>query len=162
MFTFGSCSENLGDPTTMESTFGEYTLSDDRGRVDLDVVCELLRDTYWAAGRPRHLVASSVENSLCFSVHHAGRQIGLARVLTDHGASSYVSDVVIHPEHRGRGVGRWLMRCILEHPAVRETRVLLITRDAQAFYRELGFATHPFECMVRAESADSAAEPKRR
>jgi GNAT superfamily N-acetyltransferase len=135
----------------MESSYGDYSLTDDPDRVDLDVVCELLRDTYWAANRGREQIALSIRNSLCFSVLRGGRQVGIARVLTDHGASSYLSDVVIHPDHRGRGVGRWLMRCILQHPAVSGTRALLITRDAQPFYREFGFVTHPYECMVKAE-----------
>jgi ribosomal protein S18 acetylase RimI-like enzyme len=132
----------------MTSSYGPYSLTDDPERVDLDVVCEFLRDTYWAANRSRDLVAVSIQNSLCFSVHHEGRQVGIARVLTDHGASSYICDVVVHPDHRSHGVGKWLMRCILQHPMVSQTRAILITRDAQAFYREVGFATHPFECMV--------------
>jgi ribosomal protein S18 acetylase RimI-like enzyme len=136
----------------LESHYGEYSLTDDSARVDLDAVCDLLRDTYWAGTRTRAGIALSIEHSLCFSVHHGAAQVGIARVLTDRGASSYVCDVVVAPAHRGRGVGRWLMRSILEHPAVGGTRVLLITRDAQRFYRDLGFVTHPFECMVKAES----------
>jgi ribosomal protein S18 acetylase RimI-like enzyme len=132
--------------------FEDYELSDDTTRLDLDRVCELLRGTYWAADRSREQIALSLRHSLCFGVFHSGRQVGLARVLTDQGASSYLCDVVIDPEHRSRGLGGWLMRSILGHPAVVRTRMLLVTRDAQEFYRGLGFATHPFECMVRAEA----------
>jgi ribosomal protein S18 acetylase RimI-like enzyme len=139
----------------LPARYEDYELSDDAARLDLDRVCELLRDTYWAAGRSREQIALSVRNSLCFSVFHGGRQVGLARVLTDHGASSYLCDVVIDPDHRARGLGGWLMRSILEHPSVIRTRMLLVTRDAQAFYRQHGFATHPFECMVRAEACTS-------
>ena len=133
----------------MDSSYGEYSLTDDAQRVDVGVVCELLRDTYWAGNRSREQIAESIRNSICFSVFAGGRQVGIARVLSDHGATSYICDVVIHPDHRNRGIGKWLMRCILEHPAVSATRALLITRDAQPFYRELGFVTHPFECMVK-------------
>jgi GNAT superfamily N-acetyltransferase len=139
----------------LQARYEDYELSDDATRLDLDRVCELLRDTYWAAGRSREQIALSVRHSLCFSVFHGGRQVGLARVLTDHGASSYLCDVVIDPEHRARGLGGWLMRSILGHPAVMRTRMLLVTRDAQAFYRQHGFATHPFECMVRTEAPTS-------
>jgi GNAT superfamily N-acetyltransferase len=135
----------------MEWTRGDYTLTDAADRADIDVVCRLLGDTYWAADRPRDLVALSIENSLCFSLFHRGKQVGTARVLTDRGASSYVCDVVLDPEHRSGGVGTWLMQRILDHPAVRQTRVLLITRDAQPFYRKLGFETHPYECMLKVE-----------
>jgi len=137
----------------MTETRDGYTLTDDPRSVDLDAVCALLRDTYWAAGRPREMVALTLEHSLCFTVRCGGEQVGLARVLTDRGGSSYVCDVVIHPDHRGRGLGRWLMQCLLRHPDVVNTRALLITRDAQAFYREFGFVTHPYECMIKSEPA---------
>jgi ribosomal protein S18 acetylase RimI-like enzyme len=140
----------------MDSSYGDYWLTDDPAAVDLDIVCDLLRGMYWAANRSREQIARSVGNSLCFSVRLADRQIAIARVLTDHGAASYVCDVVVDGAHRNRGVGEWLMRSVLEHPAVRDTRVLLVTRDAQPFYGNLGFVTHPFECMVRGAEGDAA------
>jgi ribosomal protein S18 acetylase RimI-like enzyme len=136
----------------LRARFENYELSDDATRLDLERVCELLRDTYWAADRSREQIALSLRHSLCFGVFHCGRQVGLARVLTDQGSSSYLCDVVIDPEHRSRGLGAWLMHSILGHPAVVRTRMLLVTRDAQEFYRRVGFATHPYECMVRAEA----------
>ena len=135
----------------MDWTHDGYTLTDDPARADIDAIHALLRDMYWAATRSRELVALSVANSLCFSLLHGGTQVGVARVLTDHGATSYVCDVVLAPGHRDGGLGTWIMQRILAHPAVRRTRVILITRDAQAFYRKLGFATHPYECMIKLE-----------
>jgi ribosomal protein S18 acetylase RimI-like enzyme len=135
----------------MDWRHGEYTLTDDRERADVAAIHALLQPTYWAADRSRERIALSVANSICFSLLHGGMQVGVARVLTDVGASSYVCDVVIAPAHRGRGLGRWLMACLLDHPAVRDTRVILITKDAQDFYRELGFSTHPYECMIKRE-----------
>jgi GNAT superfamily N-acetyltransferase len=136
----------------MEWTHGDYILTDERDRADIDAIHNLLRDTYWAATRTRELVALSVENSLCFSLFHSGRQVGIARVLTDYGATSYLCDVVLEPPHRSNGLGSWLMQRVLDHPVVRNTYVLLITRDAQAFYRKFGFATPRYECMAKPES----------
>lgn len=133
----------------MEWTHDDYTLTDDPARADVEAIHGLLQETYWAGTRTREAVALTVSRSLCFSLLHDGRQVGVARVLTDEGATSYLCDVVIDPGHRDAGLGSWIMQAILEHPAVRRTRMVLITRDAQAFYRRLGFATHPYECMVR-------------
>jgi ribosomal protein S18 acetylase RimI-like enzyme len=140
----------------LQANYEDYELTDDAARLDLERVCDLLRDTYWAGSRSRERIALSLRHSLCFGVFRGGRQVGLARVLTDQGATSYLCDVVIDPEHRSRGLGGWLMRAILEHPAVARTRMLLVTRDAQGFYRQLGFETHPYECMVRAEARSAA------
>lgn len=142
----------------MEWTRDDYTLTDDPARADVEAIHGLLKETYWAGTRSREQVALTVANSLCFSLFHDGRQVGVARVLTDVGATSYLCDVVIDPDHRDVGVGSWLMQVILEHPEVRRTRMLLITRDAQPFYRRLGFATHPYECMVRSPDAEGDSQ----
>ena len=142
----------MGQPSaTMEWTRDDYTITDDGRRADVEAIHALLRDTYSAATRSRDAVRLSIEHSLCLSLFHRGRQIGLARVLSDVGAASYVLDVVVSEEHRAQGLGTWLMERILEHPAVRDTRVVLITKDAQDFYGGLGFRTHPFECMIKRE-----------
>lgn len=137
----------------MDWTRDDYTLTDDHRRADVDAIHALLADTYWAGTRSREAVRVSVEHSLCFSLFHRGAQVGLARVLTDVAATSYVLDVVVAEVHRARGIGTWLMERVLDHPAVRDTRVLLITKDAQPFYRALGFETHPYECMRKLEPA---------
>jgi N-acetylglutamate synthase-like GNAT family acetyltransferase len=133
----------------MEWTAGDYVLTDDPARADIEAIHRLLRETYWAATRQRETVVRSVQHSLCFSLFHGGSQVGVARVLTDQVTTSYLCDVVIDAGHRGRGMGAWLIERILDHPAVKDTRVLLITRDAQDFYQGLGFSTHPYECMVK-------------
>jgi GNAT superfamily N-acetyltransferase len=133
----------------MDWTHDGYTLTDDGNRADREAIVRLLGDTYWAAERSRERVERSVRHSLCFSLFCDGRQVGMARVLTDVGATSYLCDVVLEPVHRSRGLGQWMMQRILDHPAVRETRMVLVTRDAQAFYRSLGFEPHPYACMVR-------------
>ena len=135
----------------MDWTRGDYTLTDDRNRADHGAIHDLLRDTYWASARSHELVVLSVAHSLCFSLFHRGKQVGVARVLTDEAATSYLCDVVVEASHRSQGLGTWVMERVLDHPSVRNTRVLLITRDAQAFYRKFGFETHSYECMVRPE-----------
>ena len=62
-------------------------ISTDPRDVDLDVVHGFLaNDAYWCPGIPRAVVARAVENSLCFSARVDGRQVGFARVITDHAA----------------------------------------------------------------------------
>jgi predicted N-acetyltransferase YhbS len=47
--------------------------------------------------------------------------------------------MIIREEYRGQGLGKWLMHCICEHPAVAPLRQLLWTGDADGFYRQVGF-----------------------
>lgn len=133
----------------MELTDAGYTYTDDRSRVDLDTVCRLLATTYWANTRSREQIATSIQHSLCFSVFLAGKQVGFARVITDHATHGYLCDVVIDESQRGQGIGKLLLKFILDHPALAQCRIDLFTKDAQEFYRPMGFGTHRFECLVR-------------
>jgi ribosomal protein S18 acetylase RimI-like enzyme len=78
--------------------------------------------------------------SLCFGPYAPEGQVGLARVITDETTFAYLCDVYVLPEHRGRGLGRWLMECVMGSPRLQGLRRwLLVTRDAHGLYRGLGF-----------------------
>jgi len=127
---------------TSEWTRGEFTISTDPGRIDLDVVHGFLTRSYWAEGIPREIVAKSIEHSLCFSLFHRDRQIGFARVITDYATFGYLGDVFVLEEYRGRGLARWLMEVVHAHPELQGfRRWVLLTRDAHALYRRMGYTT---------------------
>jgi GNAT superfamily N-acetyltransferase len=133
----------------MEWRQGDYWITDDKARMDLELVCFLLGSSYWAADRSREIVQKSVQQSFCFSLFHDSQQVGFGRVISDRATFSYLCDVIIHPDHRGKGLGKWLIGTILEHPEMKHTRFSLFTRDAQSFYEQFGFAKHRFDCLVR-------------
>ena len=122
---------------------GEYTISDERSRLDLDLIHGFLSgESYWARGRSRERVERSIENSLPFGLYGAdGRQVGFARVVTDRATFAWLADVFVLPEERGRGLSKWLVECVLAHPELQNLRRwLLATHDAQGLYRRYGFA----------------------
>jgi GNAT superfamily N-acetyltransferase len=124
-----------------EWTRGEYTISTDPGRLDVQLVCEFLsRRSYWAAGRSRERVERSIEHSVPFGLYHAGGQIGFARVVTDHVVIAYLADVFVLDEHRGKGLGKWLVETALSLPEFGKLRRWILgTRDAHDLYRRFGF-----------------------
>jgi GNAT superfamily N-acetyltransferase len=127
----------------MEWTRELFTLSDDPAHLDFDYIEASLRTTYWAAERPRTVMEAAFRNSLGFGLYDmsnsAPGQVGFARVVTDKVNFSWIADVFIDPSLRGRGLGTWMIRCILEHPDVTDTRQALGTQDAHGFYEQLGF-----------------------
>ena len=135
-----------------------YELTDERARVDLDAVTALLQATYWAADRPATVIARSVQESLCLSLFHEASQVGFARVVTDRATVAYLCDVVIAPAHQGRGLGNWMLTCLLGHPDLEGCRIDLFTKDAQDFYRTFGFGPHRYTNMVRYPSAGAAGK----
>ncbi len=123
-------------------------ITTDREAVELDFLHGMLSTSYWAAGRSREKIASSVAGSIPFSLFNDAGQIGFARVVTDSVTFAWVADVVIHPEHRGVGFGSRLIRYLLSHPTVAHTtQQLLRTRDAHLLYERAGFETG--DCMFR-------------
>ncbi|MGH2538748.1 MAG: GNAT family N-acetyltransferase [Candidatus Promineifilaceae bacterium] len=131
----------------MEWTQDGFSLSDDPARVDLDAVCALLAQSYWAAHRPREVMARALAHSICFSLFDGPSQIGFARVVTDRATFAWICDVIVAPAHRGRGLGKWMMGVVTDYPAIRDTQQILRTRDAHSLYAHFGFEVR--QCMRR-------------
>jgi GNAT superfamily N-acetyltransferase len=128
-----------------------YEVSTDRSRLDIALIHDFLRSSYWARGIPRAVVEKSIQHSLCFGAFFGGRQVGFARVITDFAAFAYIADVFVVPEHRGRGISKLLVRAILAHPELQGLRgMMLATRDAHGLYAQFGFQplAHPEQFMT--------------
>ncbi len=121
---------------------GEFSISTERGRLDLPVIHNFLaKDSYWAQGRGIETVKRSIENSLNFGLYKGGQQIGFARVVTDHATFAWLADVFVLDAYRGRGLGKWLIEVILSHPELQELRRWVLgTKDAHEIYRQFGFS----------------------
>jgi GNAT superfamily N-acetyltransferase len=120
--------------------------------LDLGVIHGFLKGSYWAAGIPEELVRRSIQGSLCFGLFEHQRQIGFARAVTDRATFAYLADVFVLESHRGRGLARRLMECVVAHPDLQGLRRWsLVTRDAHALYERFGFGAlaHPERHMCR-------------
>lgn len=118
-----------------------HLISDERARLDMEFVHASLASTYWAMTRPRALTERSWANCLCFGVYApGGAQVGFARLLTDYAMRAHLGDVFIHPEARGRCLGKALITAILGHPELGTVEHwTLTTSDAHALYARYGF-----------------------
>ena len=154
-----------------------YEIDTDKRRLDRRLVHRFLARSHWAEGIPLEVVERAIEHSLTFGLYRDGRQIGFARVVTDHATFAYLADVFVLSRERGKGLGRWLVATILAHPALQGLRRWLLgTRDAQKLYRGCGFRQPPapFAFMERLDPGVYArpsqappggralAEPRRR
>jgi GNAT superfamily N-acetyltransferase len=127
-------------PQTIEVYKDNFTISTDPSRLDMDAICDFLTRSYWAQGRPRERTKRAFANSLVFGLYDANKQIGMARVISDYTIVAYLCDVFIHEEYRGRGLGKWLLETMLDHPDLRNVRRwLLATSDAHELYRQFGW-----------------------
>ena len=119
---------------------GEYSISTDKSKMDIDFVHGFLTRSYWAGGITKEVVARSINGSLCFGVFINERQVGFARMITDEATFAYLADVFIDENWRGKGLSKWLMEVILSNPGLQGLRrMILATRDAHGLYSQFGF-----------------------
>lgn len=129
-------------PQMIETKQDQFTISTNPARLDLDVICDFLKRSYWANTRPRERTEHAIQNSLVFGLYDDEKQIGLARVVSDYSVFAYLCDVFIHEDYRAHGLGKWLIQTVMGHPDLKGVRRwLLATNDAHGLYEQFGFRT---------------------
>jgi len=118
-----------------------YKISSQRDDMDIAVIHGYIARSYWAKNIPLTIMEKAIKNSLCFGVFtDSGNQVAFARMVTDISTFAYLADVFVLEEHRGKGISKWLMKNILEHPNLQGIRrMALATSDAHGLYKEFGF-----------------------
>ncbi len=120
-----------------------FVVSCDPDRLDFEYLYRFLSTAYWHKELSRERLRRSIAHSVAFGLYQSdgdGRQIGFARVVSDRATFAYLADVFVDPDHRGSGLGRWMMAAVHAHPELQGLKNwLLRTRDAQPFYQTLGY-----------------------
>jgi GNAT superfamily N-acetyltransferase len=142
-----------------------YWASDDAALTDIDRVHKWLsEESYWAAGRSYETTVRAVENSLVVGLFTAdGEQAGFSRFVTDYATFAWLCDVFVDSSHRGRGVGSFLVRTVIGHPAVRDLRQVLATQPGRSLYRRYGYVelASPERWMERPPQGNAVPLTKR-
>jgi len=119
-----------------------FVISTETSRLDVDRICTWLAASYWANERDGATIERSIANSICYGVFAPdGEHVALARVTTDRASFAWIGDVVVDEAWRGKGIGTWLMRTVVEQ--LRRDgvpRIVLTTRDAHLLYEQVGFS----------------------
>ena len=127
---------------------GGYELDDDPARIDRDAVHAYLTQSYWAEGRSREVQDALMANAArVVGLYLGDDQVGFSRTLSDGHVQSYLADVYVLEEHRGRGLGVELVRFSVEAGRLASTKWFLHTRDAHDLYRRFGF-TEPSDRVL--------------
>ena len=136
-----------------------YQIDEDIARIDFARVHSWLTSSYWSPGISREWVERAARHSaLVLGVYSPQGQVGYLRVVSDRVRMAYLCDVWIDSDHRGKGLGRSIVRYALEHPDLAQVKWILATADAHGVYAELGFkpVKEPQRWMERASTASLA------
>jgi GNAT superfamily N-acetyltransferase len=132
-----------------------YLISTDPARLDLAAIHQYLsEESYWARNIPLPLLEKALAHSRCYGIYGSAPQAnpegsrtgsapplaGFGRLVTDYATFAYVGDVFVLSAHRGLGLSKWLVECMLGDPDVQGLRNwTLYTKDAQSLYARYGF-----------------------
>ena len=128
-----------------EEKFCEYhkdgfVISTNPDLLDIDMIHSFISQSYWARGIPKEMVKKAIRHSFCFGLYKQEQQIGFARLITDFTTEAEICEVFIVKPYQGRGLGTWLMECVIACPNIKGIRTLsLNTADAHEFYKKVGF-----------------------
>jgi GNAT superfamily N-acetyltransferase len=133
----------------------DYQITDDVASLDFATVHGWLTASYWSPGVSLEKVQKAARHSaLVVSAWHrkdsSNVQVGYCRVVSDQTRFAWLADVYVDSAHRGRGLGRAIVKFALTHPDLADVRFWLLgTQDAQGVYAALGFTspTHPERLM---------------
>lgn len=120
---------------------GEFFLfSAEKKLLNVDHIHALLVNAYWCKGVPKETLQKAIEASLCFGVYHKNKQLGFARVITDHATFAWLCDVIIDEQYRGLGLSKELMKLVMNHlSSMGLRRICLATKDAHELYKKFNF-----------------------
>ena len=117
-----------------------YELDDDPARIDRAAVHAYLSRSYWAEGRAREVQDALIDNAArVVGLYRDREQVGFTRAISDGHVQSYLADVYVLEEHRGRGLGVELVRFSVDEGPLAGTKGYLHTLDAHDLYRKFGF-----------------------
>lgn len=131
----------------------DYELDDDPARIQRDAVWAWLStQAYWGRWRTREQVDSQLDSAWrVVGAYHrpTGEQVGFARAVSDGIGFAYLADVFVLEAHRGHGLGKRLVRLMIDDGPGADLRWTLFTADAHDLYRRFGFAEPDATAMVR-------------
>jgi GNAT superfamily N-acetyltransferase len=90
--------------------------------------------------KPPEALATVFSNSMfmCF-VYASDVLVGAGRVLADGLDCAYIADVAVHPDHQGRGLGKAIIRRLVELSKGHKKIILYANPGTEGFYGKLGF-----------------------
>jgi len=108
---------------------------------------------WWKEHYDPDKIHEMIMNSFAFAValeEDHDDAVGMGRVISDGFSDAYIQDVVVLEEFRGRGVGRSIVKALVDH-CVEEGLVwigLIAEEGTGGFYKPAGFRDFPGQPMV--------------
>ena len=109
-------------------------------QIETEEVLEVYRSNGWSsAEKPKDLMAALRNSHSLVTARIDGKLVGLGNAISDGHLVVYFPHMLVHPEYQGKGIGKQMMKAMLNKYA--SFHQLMLTADGKAieFYKYLGF-----------------------
>ena len=107
--------------------------------IDWRALCEIFRLAPLSTREPGKLkIASENSHTVC-SAYFNEQIIGFGRAISDGQYQSAIYDVVVLPEYQNQGIGKLIMKALLEKLPKTAPVLIFVVPGKQDFYRKFGF-----------------------
>jgi GNAT superfamily N-acetyltransferase len=115
----------------------EVSLEDD---IETDEVIELYKENGWSsAEKPEKLMPALKKSDALVTARISGKLVGIGNAISDGSLVVYYPHMLVHPDHKGKGIGRSMMGLLQQRYASFHQQMLNADVDAIGFYKSLGF-----------------------
>ncbi len=115
----------------------EVSLEDD---IETDEVIDLYKTNGWSsAEKPEKLIPALKNSDSLVTARISGKLVGIGNAISDGSLVVYYPHMLVHPDHKGKGIGRSMMELLQRRYASFHQQMLTADVDAIGFYKSLGF-----------------------
>jgi len=115
----------------------EVSLEDDIGTTE---VIKLYKSNGWSsAEKPEKLIPALKNSDSLVTARISGKLVGIGNAISDGSLVVYYPHMLVHPDHKGKGIGRSMMALLQQRYASFHQQMLTADVDATGFYKSLGF-----------------------
>jgi len=108
--------------------------------IETGEVTRLYKANSWSsAEKPEKLMPALKNSDTLVTARISGKLVGIGNAISDGSLVVYYPHMLVHPDHKGKGIGRAMMELLQRRYASFHQQMLNADGDAIGFYKSLGF-----------------------
>ena len=109
-------------------------------QIETDEVVELYKANGWSSAEKSEKLIPALKNSdSLITARILGKLVGIGNAISDGSLVVYYPHMLVHPDHKGKGIGRSMMELLQQRYTSFHQQMLTADADVVGFYKSLGF-----------------------